>query len=117
MDKDPQALFRGSGLHLFVKPGDRATPRVIENRGVKLFLVPEVVVDGRNVGFRLLADFPDGGIAETVFGKNLACRLKQALPSLGIFIFSRHRTIQTIVSNIQLKHLIYVVNRFFQEIH
>jgi hypothetical protein len=43
--------------------------REIENRR-KFFLASEVIVNG-GCWFRLLADFPNGGVAEAVFGVTL----------------------------------------------
>jgi hypothetical protein len=93
MNKGAKPLFgRSGGRHLLVNLSNRATPREIENRRVNLFLASEVIVNGGNVGFRLLADFPNGGVAEAVFGEHFACRLNEALPRFESFLFDSHKT-------------------------
>jgi hypothetical protein len=88
--KFPFCPILTGGVHLLVNLSNRAIPREIENRRVNLFLAAEVIVDGGNVGFGLLADFPNGDVAEAVFGEHFACGLNQALSGFESFIFGSH---------------------------
>src|SRR5206468_2498060 len=122
--KDAKPLLgRSSGRHLSVKRGNRAAPRISENCRIKLFLVPEMIVDRRNVGLRPLAYFADRGVAKAVFGEYFSCRLQQALSSFESFVFAIHRTIrfkqafQTSISNVRLKHLLYLAKTFSVQLH
>src|SRR5262249_16100159 len=97
-----------------IKLRDRTCSCVIENGTVNLFLVPKVVVDGRHIRLRLLADFANGGLAEAMFGEHLTCRLQQPLPGFGGFICAIHT--HTTVSNTTLKHPFHMSNDHFNVI-
>ena len=93
--KNPKTLLgRSSGRHFSLKNGNRAASRVSENCCIKLFLIPEMIVDRGNIGLRPLAYFADRGVAEAMFGKHFPCRFQQAPPSFQSFVFAIHITIQ-----------------------
>ena len=72
MDKGLQPFRCGPGFTLDAEqgiflPGTRL--RVFHDRGIQAFLIAEVVVNGREIGFGALADCPDSGVAEALLGK------------------------------------------------
>src|SRR5579883_1053843 len=59
-----------------------ALERMMQGGTVQLLLVAEVVIDGRDVGSRLLADFADGRSLEALLGEDAAGGFEESLLSI-----------------------------------
>ena len=85
MDKDPQAAGSREGLIVGSIQGiffQGPAVGVFEDGGIESLFIAEMVIDRGEVGPGPPADFPDGGLAETAGGEDLAGGVQEALAGL-----------------------------------
>jgi hypothetical protein len=82
MDKDPQAAGSREGLVVGSIQGiflQGPAVGVIEDGGIESLFIAKMVIDRSKVGPGPATDFPDGGLAKTTGGKDLASGVQEAL--------------------------------------
>jgi hypothetical protein len=86
MDKNPQTAGGRKGLIFGAVQGiflEGPAVGFFQNGGIETFFIAKMVIDCGKVGPGPAADFPDGGLAETVGGEDMAGGVQEALPGFG----------------------------------